>query len=139
MIVKKMAGGEVENSKTRGWLPVNNPSLVLVDKPPISTPVTEGLDFPYLEAQQEEINRDWVSRPLNPWQQSNLILDRQQEGGFPLPLQLSPPVIAVGGILLSLFVTAVIGQIYVCFAKSFLLKLHIRRKQTITVMELTYF
>ena len=119
-----MAGGEVENSKTRGWLPViskfNNPSLVSVDNPPIRTPLTQGLDFSYFEAQQEEINRDWVSRPLNGWQQSNFILDRQQEGGFLLPLQLSPLDIALGGIVLSLIVTAVIGQIYVLLTKYFL-------------------
>ena len=131
-----MVGGEVEGLTYGGWWPLNsqpnNPSFVSVDKPPIPTPETQGLDFPYLEAQQDEINRDWVSRPLNPWQQSNLILDRQQEGGFPLPfqfplsfqfplpLQLSPRDIALGGIVLSLIVTAVIGQIYVFLTKYFL-------------------
>ena len=106
--VKEMAGGEAEGLAYGGWLPVNSepndPSLVSVDKPPILDPVT--------------IHRDWVSGPLNPWQQSNLILDRQKEGGFLLPLQffplqLSPRDIALGGIVLALIVTAVIGQIYV--------------------------
>ena len=115
-----MAGEKVEGLSYDGWLPVNNPSLVSVDNPPIPKPVTQGLDFPYLEAQQEEINRDWVSRPLNPWQQSNFILDRQQESGFLLPLQLSPRNIVLGGIVLSLIVTAVIGQIYVLLTKHFL-------------------
>ena len=134
--MKAMAVGEVEGLTYGGWLPVNsqpnNPSFVSVDKPPIPTPETPGLDFPYLEAKQEEINRYRVSRPLNPWQQSNLILDRQQEGGFPLPfqfplsfqfplpLQLSPRDIALGGIVLSLLVTAVIGQIYVFSHQIFL-------------------
>ena len=107
-----MAAEKVEGLSYDGWLPVNNPSLVSVDNPPIPKPVT-----------QEEINRDWVSRPLNPWQQSNFILDRQQEGGFLLPLQLSPRNIALGGIVLSLIVTAVIGQILCSSHQIFLVKI----------------
>ena len=164
--MKEMAGGEVAYG---GWLPVNsesnNPFLTLVDNPPITRPLTQDLDFPYfeeqqeeirpvsswqesnavLERQQEEVNRDWasgpinpwqqtnsilepqhkeingnwVSRLINPWQQSNSVLERQQEGGlFPFPLQLSPQNIALGGIILSLVVTAVIGWIHSYFIKS---------------------
>ena len=111
MTVKDMAGGEVDGLAYGGWLPVNsesnNPSLTLVDNPPTTEPLTQGLDFPYFEAQQEEING--VSRPVNPWQESNSILERQQEGGIFPSLQLRLPDITLGGILLSLLGTAVIG------------------------------
>ena len=117
MTVKDMAGGEVGGLAYGGWLPVNteynNPSLTLVDNPPITEPLTQGLDFPHFEAQQEEINRDWVLRRINPWEQSNSILERQQEGGLFPSLQLSPRDIALGTIALSLLVTAVIGWMLV--------------------------
>ena len=105
--VEEMAGGEVGGLTYSGWIPVNNPSRTLLDKPPITEPLTQGLDFPYFEAQQEEING--VSRPVNPWQESNSILERQQEGGIFPSLQLRLPHIALGGILLSLLGTAIIG------------------------------
>ena len=90
---------------------VDNPSLTLVDNPPITEPLTQGLDFPYFEPQQKEVNGDWVSRPIYPWQETNSILERQQEGGIFPSIQLSPRDIALGGIALSLLVTAVIGWI----------------------------
>ena len=86
-----------------GWLPVENP--------PIKEPSTQGLDFPSFEPHQKEVNGNWVSGPINPWQQSNSILERQQEGGIFPSIQLSPRDIALGGIALSLLVTAVIGWI----------------------------
>ena len=60
---------------------------------------------------QEEVYGDWVSRPTNPWevQQTNSILERQQEGGIFPSLQLRLPDIALGGILLSLLGTVIIG------------------------------
>ena len=74
MTAKEMAGGEVAYG---GWLPVNsesnNPSLTLVNNPPITEPLTQDLDFPYFEEQQEEI------RPTSPWQESNAVLERQHE------------------------------------------------------------
>ena len=83
MTVKDMAGGEVAGLAYGGWLPVNsessNPSLTLVDNPPTTEPLTQGLDFPYFEEQHEEISEDWVSRPINPWQESNAVLERQHE------------------------------------------------------------
>ena len=116
-----------------GWLPVDNP--------PIKEPSTQGLDFPSFEPHQKEVNGNWVSGPINPWQQSNSvperqpeqeevygvsrpiypwqetnsILERQQEGGIFPSLQLSPRDIALGGIVLSLLVTAVIGWMLVSF------------------------
>ena len=139
----EMAGVEVEGlvywgphgPGEAGWLPVNtesnnppftlvnnspltfvdNPSLTLVDNPPITEPLTQGLDFPYFEPHQEEVNENWVSRPINPWQQTNSILERQQEGGIFPSIQLSPPAIALGGIVLSLLVTAVIGWMLASF------------------------
>ena len=134
----EMADGEVEGlvyggphgPGRAGWLPVNtesnnpfltlvnnspltlvaNPSLTLIDNPQITEPLTQGLDFPYFEPHQEGINENWVSRPINPWQQSNAILERQQEGEFFPSLQLSPRDIALGTIVISLLVTAVIGR-----------------------------
>ena len=143
-----------------GWVPVNaessNPTLTLanniyiepqheevygrwlpVDNHPIKEPSTQGLDFTSFEPHQKEINGNWVSGPINPWQQSNSvperqpeqeevygvsrpiypwqetnsILERQQEGRIFPSLQLSPRDMALGGIVLSLLVTAVIGWI----------------------------
>ena len=88
-----------------------------MDRTPIPKPAQEGFHF---EDQQEGITRDWVSRPINPWQESNLILERQQEGGF-FPLQfsqISPRDIALGGIVLSLLGTVAIGQMHPCLTKS---------------------
>ena len=107
--MEDMAGGEDGGLTYSGWIPVNNPSLTLVDNPPTTEPLTQGLDFPYFEAQQEEINGHWVSRLANPWQESNSILERQQEGGIFPSLQLRLPHIALGGILLSLLGTVIIG------------------------------
>ena len=115
MTVEEMAGGEVGGLTYSGWIPVNNPSLTLVDNPPITEPLTQGLDFPYFEPQQKEVNGDWVSRPIYPWQQTNSILERQQEGGIFPSLQLSFPAVALGGIALSLLVIAVIGWMYASF------------------------
>ena len=139
--MEEMAGGEDGGLTYSGWIPVNNPSLTLVNNPPIKKPLTQALDFPYFVAQQEEINGHWVSRPINPWQQSNSILERQpeqeevygvsrpiypwqqtnsilerqQEGGIFPSLQLSPPAIALGGIALSLLVAAVLGWMHASF------------------------
>ena len=139
--MEEMAGGEDGGLTYSGWIPVNNPSLTLVDNPPIKKPLTQALDFPYFVAQQEEINGHWVARPVNPWQQSNSILERQpeqeevygvstlinpwqetnsilerqQEGGIFPSIQLRPRDIALGGIVLSLLVTAVIGWILASF------------------------
>ena len=100
--MEEMAGGEDGGVTYSGWIPVNNPSLTLVDNPPIKKPLTQGLDFPYFEVQQEEINGHWVYRPVSPWQESNSILERQQEGGIFPSLQLRLPDIVLGAILLYL-------------------------------------
>ena len=140
--MKDMASEEVEGVFYGGWLPVNeepnNPSFTLVDKPSTTELLTQGSDFSYFEPQQGVVN--WAS--MKPWQKNNIILDRQQEGGFFPPLQLNPPDkiplesnfilerqqvglggffpplqlnprdIALGGIVLSLLVTAVIGWMH---------------------------
>ena len=61
----------------------------------------------YPPIEKELINRDWIWRPLNSLQ-DNVLVERQQIGGL-LPLELSPRDIALGGVILSLLVTAAIG------------------------------
>ena len=107
-----MAGGEVKELSFGGWIPVNtesgNPSLTLVHNPPVSGPSQEILDFPFLVEQPEQIRRE----PANAWQKS-FLEERQQNGGL-FPLQLTIRELALGGVLLSLLITAIIGTMNSC-------------------------
>ena len=65
----------------------------------------------YFEKQQEEVIWYPEPIPLDVWQEDELS-ERQQLGGI-FPLQLTLQDIALGGIVLSLLVTAVLGLLHI--------------------------
>ena len=91
-----------------GWSPLgsdlNEPPPVLIGNYPISGDHQTG---PYFEKQQEEVIWYPEPIPLDVWQKDDLS-ERQQAGGI-FPLQLNPQDIALGGIVLSLLVTVLLG------------------------------
>ena len=96
-----------------GWAPINSefedPSVIPVDHGSSNEAPDISYDFPYHNYQPEVIKQNWESSPIIPWQ-GNPILERQQELIGLFPFQLSPRDIALGGIVLSLLATTVLGK-----------------------------
>ena len=109
--LKDMSSEEVDGLVYGGWLPVNNKSnfpLLESENNPQATELVHLQKHAYHPPIEKElVNRDWIWRPLNSLQ-DNVLVERQQIGGL-LPLELSPRDIALGGVILSLLVTAAIG------------------------------
>ena len=95
-----------------GWSPLRSD---LNEPPPLLTgnyPITEEHQRDhYFEKPQEEVIWYPEPIPLDVWQKDDLS-ERQQAGGI-FPLQLNPQDIALGGIVLSLLVTAVLGLLHI--------------------------
>ena len=109
MAAKDGVGGLVYG----GWAPINSefedPFVTPMDYGPTKRPVEQNLDFSLYEQQQHSINEGWAQEPLSGWPNVPII-ERQQSVVDLFPLQLSPRDIALGGIVLSLLVTAALGE-----------------------------